>query len=82
MRGLLAGVALGSLALVVLYVAAQPGTGQKAATGGNLLVAGFRAMFDPGRAGIANHANPTSSGSLHPTTPNGGAGGGGTPHFT
>jgi hypothetical protein len=51
MRGFLAG----SLALIVLYVAVQPGTASKAQTGGNVLVGLLRRALSPQIAGLPNH---------------------------
>lgn len=44
--------ALGSLALVVLYVAVQPNTGRAAEAGSNVLVNGLRRLLSADVAGI------------------------------
>jgi hypothetical protein len=49
------GFVVGSLALIVLYVVVQPGTADKAATGGNVLVSLLRRALSPQVAGIPNH---------------------------
>ncbi len=46
------GFAFGSFALIVLYVAVQPGTAGAAAKGSNVLVAGLRRLLSPDVAGI------------------------------
>lgn len=48
MRGFL----LGSLALIVLYTALQPGSAKAAAAGGGVLVSGLRRFLSPDVAGI------------------------------
>ena len=46
------GFLVGSLALIVLYVAVQPGTAGAAQAGGNVLVAGLRRALSADVAGI------------------------------
>lgn len=56
MRGFL----VGSFALIVLYVAVQPGVAGKAAGGGNVLVTLLRHGLSPQVAGIPNHGGPSA----------------------
>ncbi len=84
MKGLAGGFLAGSLALIVLYVVVQPGSASKTQQGGNILIAGMKSLFEPGRAGIGNHAQPTANATLKDNstaTPSTG-GGGGVPKFT
>lgn len=68
MRGFL----VGSLALIVLYVAVQPGSAAKAQTGSNVLVSTLRRALSPQVAGLPNRAKPAP-----PPPAQGGSGGGG-----
>jgi len=52
MRGALAG----SLALIILYVAVQPGTSSKVAASGGPLIRGFQRFMSPTTAGIPTRA--------------------------
>lgn len=81
MKGLIGGFLTGSLALIVLYVVVQPGVASKTEQGGNILIAGAKSLFEPGRAGIGNHAQPSAKATLKDNT-TGSGGGGGTPKFT
>lgn len=63
------GFAVGSLALIALYVAVQTSTANKASEASNAVVAGFRRLLDPAVAGLGNHtkakaaATPPAAGS-------------------
>lgn len=64
MRGFLAG----SLALIVLYVAVQPGNAAKAQTGSNTLVSLLRRALSPQVAGVPNRArNPAAPAAAQPS---------------
>lgn len=52
MRSTLWGLAAGSLALIAVYVAVQPGASGRLAAGGNVLVVGLRRLLSPEVAGI------------------------------
>lgn len=56
------GFAIGTLALIALYVAVQEGTSGKTEAASNALVAGMRRLFSPEVAGIGNHAKTTATG--------------------
>jgi hypothetical protein len=69
---MLTGFLAGTLALVVLQVVVR--SGDKAQQGGNAVVAALKTLFEPGRAGIGNHAAPAGDAATNPSS-----GGGGTP---
>lgn len=52
MRSGLAGFALGSLALIALYVGLQPGAAAAAEAGGGVLVKSLRRALSPDVAGV------------------------------
>lgn len=63
----------GSLALIVLYVAVQPGTASKTQAGGNALVELMKRALSPDVPAIPDRSQPKSIGKLLPWA--GGAGG-------
>ena len=71
MRGFL----VGSLALIVLYVAVQPGSAAKAQTGSNVLVSTLRRALSPQVAGLPDRGRTTAT--WHNPPSQGGGGGGG-----
>lgn len=71
MRGFVAG----SLVLIVLYVALQPGTADKAEQGGNVLVGMLRRALSPEVAGVPDKASTTAL-IKKKSQPRGGGGGG------
>lgn len=62
MRGFLTG----SLALIVLYVAVQPGTAAKAETGSNVLVQLLNRALSPQVAGLPQRGGKTVTRTLTP----------------
>jgi hypothetical protein len=75
------GFAVGSLVLIVLYVALQPGSADRLSEGSGLLSGGFRRLISPDVAGVPARGNwgaaaaatgspaPTSTAKLPANTP-------------
>lgn len=63
---------LGSLTLIIIYVAVQPGSAKAATAGGNVIVATLRRALSPDVAGIPQRGSSTPT----PTPAPAGGGGG------
>lgn len=62
------GFALGTLALVLAYIAVKPGTADAATQGGNILVSALQRLLSPNVAGIPQRKNASSSATTSSST--------------